>query len=367
MRVAAGNLDIDNLSAAGGLDRLLNTLRSLFPDFSNIELLNDRGQTLAMMGDLNLSLTGAPKSAQVVIDSSTVENKFLFRDDPANQSFLIIMQHGDPDSGRWFSRTRFLRTPVDAILTAAGPEKSTRLSMHEIPKNVDEQSGPNMTDNRPAASPSRSADGTTARWWNPRKVAETQLLMPGWSLILETVPGWKDYCPQALIPGLLLLLIALYYFRQRDSNRRDDFQYSASHLAPSIEPEWEDLSELSSNMRIESTGLRETATNEFPYSPGNPERMGRTRRYSGTIDSTVEQGDPLGELLPEFFFESEQKTAVLPPMASDDPLNAKCLGETSLGQLPETLEVIWSEPRTNKTEIDSNEPEYVTDSKFLSA
>ena len=125
VRVAAGNLDIDNLSAAGGLDRLLNTLRSLFPDFSNIELLNDRGQTLAMMGDLNLSLAGAPKSAQVVIDSSTVENKFLFRDDPANQSFLIIMQHGDPDSGRWFSRTRFLRTPIDTILAAAGPEKST--------------------------------------------------------------------------------------------------------------------------------------------------------------------------------------------------------------------------------------------------
>ena len=120
-------------------------------------------------------------------------------------------------------------------------------------------------------------------------------------------------------------------------------------------------------MRIESNGFSETATNEFPYSPGNPERMGRTRRYSGTIDSTVEQGDPLGELLPEFFFESEQKTAVLPPMASDDPLNAKLPSETSLGQLPETLEVIWSEPRTNKTEIDSNEPEYVTDSKFLGA
>ena len=102
VRVAADNLDIDNLSAAGGLDRLLTSLRSLFPDFSNIELLNGRGQTLAMMGDLNLSLAGTPKSAQVLVNSAPTEAKLLFRDDPANQSFLVIMRHGDPDSGTGF-------------------------------------------------------------------------------------------------------------------------------------------------------------------------------------------------------------------------------------------------------------------------
>lgn len=366
VRVAAGNLDIDNLSAAGGLDRLLNTLRSLFPDFSNIELLNDRGQTLAMMGDLNLSLAGAPKSAQVVIDSSTVENKFLFRDDPANQSFLIIMQHGDSDSGRWFSRTRFSRTPIDTILTAAGSKKSPKLIMRELPKNVEAEIEPNMAESR-SVSAAQSTEGVRTRWWNPRKAAEAQLLMPGWSLVLETVPGWMDYCPQALIPGLLLLLVTLYYFRGRGPNQRDDFQYSASRPSPTIEPEWDDLSEFSSAMRTRSTDLHETVPNEFPYSPGNPETIGDVTGCSRATPGTVEQGDPLGELLPEFFFESERKSAVLPPMASDDASNSKSRSRTMPDQLPETLEVTWSEPRTNKTEIDSNEPEYVADSKFLSA
>ena len=366
VRVAASNLEIDNLSAAGGLDKLLNTLRSLFPDFSNIELLNDRGQTLAMMGDLNLSLAGAPKSAQVVIDSSTVENKFLFRDDPSNQSFVIIMQHGDPDSGRWFSRTRFSRTPIDTILTATGPEKSPKLVMRELPKNVEAEIEPNMTEGR-SVSPARSTDATRTRWWDPRKATEVQLLIPGWSLVLETVPGWMDYCPKALIPGLLLLLVTLYYFRGRDPKQRDDFQYSSSRLAPTIEPEWEDLSEFSSAIRTRSTDLHETAPNEFPYSPGNPETIEGVRGYSRATAGAVEQGDPLGELLPEFFFESEQKTAVLPPMATDDALNSKSRSGTMLDELPETLEVTWSEPRTNETKIDSDEPEYVADSKFLSA
>jgi len=366
VRVAAGNLDIDNLSAAGGLDRLLNSIRSLFPDFSNIELLNDRGQTLAMMGDLNLSLAGAPKSAQVVIDSSTAEDKFLFRDDPANQSFLIIMQHGDPDTGRWFSRTRFSRTPINTLLAAAGPERSSKLIMHELPEKVKAEIEPNMADNR-SVSPDRSIGGATTRWWNPRKATEIQLLIPGWSLVLEKVPGWTDYCRQALIPGLLLLLIALYYFKKRDTKQREDFQYGASRLDPSIEPGWEDLAEFSSDMRTKYTGLRETAINGFPYCPGHPETIGSRPGCSGAKAGMTDQGDPLGELLPEFFFESTQKTGVLPQTAGDDILNPKLPGETSPSQLPETLEVIWSEPGTNKDEIDSNEPEYVTDFKFLSA
>ena len=364
VRVAAGNLDIDNLSAAGGLDRLLNTLRSIFPDFSNIELLNDRGQTLAMMGDLNLSLAGAPKSAQVVIDSSTVQDKFLFRDDPANHGFLIIMQHGDPDSGRWFSRTRFSRALIDAILSAAGPEKSPKLIMSELPKKVDGDVKPNVTDGR-SVSPADSTVGVRTRWWDPRRAAEAQLSIPGCSLVLETVPGWTDYCPLALIPGLLLLLIALYHFRRGNPNERDDFRYSAMRSAPSIEPEWEDLSEFSSALRTRSADLQETAPNEFPYSPGNPETIGDARGYSPATDGAVEQGDPLGELLPEFFFESAQKTAVVHPMAGVD--DSKSRSETMQDQLPETLEVTWSEPRTNKTETDSDEPEYVADSKFLSA
>jgi hypothetical protein len=366
VRVAAGNLDIDNLSAAGGLDRLLNTLRSLFPDFSNIELLNDRGQTLAMLGDLNLSLASGPKSAQVVIDSATVQDKFAFRDDPANKSFLIIMRHGDSDSGRWFSRTRFSRTPIDTILAAAGPERSPKLIARELPKKAPAEVDQNMTDNS-SVSAARSNDGTRTRWWNPRKAVEPQLSIPGLYLVLETVPGWTDYCPLALITGLLLLLVALYYFRRVDPDQHDDFQYSASRPAPSIEPEWEDMSEFSSALRTRSTDLHEIAPDEFPYSPGNPETIGDARGYSDATTGPVEQGDTLGGLLPEFFFESAQKTAVVHPMASGDQLNSKSRSETVLDELPETLEVTWSEPRTKKTNIDSCEPEYVSDSKFLSA
>ena len=362
VRVAADNLDIDNLSAAGGLDRLLTSLRSLFPDFSNIELLNGRGQTLAMMGDLNLSLAGTPKSAQVLVNSAPTEAKLLFRDDPANQSFLVIMRHGDPDSGYWFSRSRFSHSAIDSVLASAGSGRSPVLVTDDTHKNPDQESEFNATNSAPSAA--RSKGDTHTRWWNRGKSSEVQLSVPGWTLRLESVPAWMDYCPHVLVPGLMLLLIALRYIKQQDSAHRKDFQYSASHVVPqSVDPEWDDISEFTHNVRHGSDRSRRTSINEIDYSPGDPQILttGNVANFRN-VDSAVEDDHSLGELLPEFFY--EPNADVVAPYAS--PNNKTPDAQlTPMDPFPETLEVTWTEPRTNETQIDSAEPQYIADSKFL--
>jgi hypothetical protein len=364
LRVAADSLDIDNLSAAGGLDRLLSSLRSLFPDFLNIELLNSRGQTLAMMGDLNLSLAGTPKSAQVLVNSEPTEEKLLFRDDPANQSFLVIMRHGDPDAGYWFSRTRFSRKTIDSILASAGSGRSPVLVAHDIYKNQDQESESNATNSGPSVA--RFKDDTHTRWWNPRKSSEVELSVPGWTLRLESVPAWMDYCPYVLIPGLMLLLIGLFYIKRQDPKQHKGLQYSASHVVPqSVDPEWDNLSEFTYNAKHGSDRSRRNSTNEIDYSPGDPQILtaGNVTNFRND-DSAVEDSHSLGELLPEFFYEPNAE--VVAPY--DSPNNQTSDAQlTPMDPFPETLEVTWSEPRTNKTQPDSGEPQYVADSKVLGA
>jgi hypothetical protein len=364
VRVAADNLDIDNLSAAGGLDRLLSSLRTLFPDLSNIELLNSRGQSLAMMGNLNLFLAGSSKSAQILVNSAAPEAELVFRDDPANQSFLIIMRHGDPDSGYWFSRTRFSRTGVDSILASARSGRSPVLVMHEIPKNPNEESESNATNSGPSAA--RSNERAHTRWWNPGKSTDVQLSVPGWTLHLENIPGWMDYCPHVLIPSLILLLVALCYIRREDSKQPKDFQYSGSNDAPrSVDPEWDDLPEFPYDVRHGSDRSRRSSIDEIAYSPGDPQIITTDSvKNFRDVDGVVEDGHSLGGLLPEFFYEPDADI-----VAPDDRANDNVAGAESppVDQFPETLEVTWFEPRTNESEVDSDEPQYVADSKVLGA
>ena len=231
-------------------------------------------------------------------------------------------------------------------------------------KNPDQESEFNATNSAPSAA--RSKGDTHTRWWNRGKSSEVQLSVPGWTLRLESVPAWMDYCPHVLVPGLMLLLIALRYIKQQDSAHRKDFQYSASHVVPqSVDPEWDDISEFTHNVRHGSDRSRRTSINEIDYSPGDPQILttGNVANFRN-VDSAVEDDHSLGELLPEFFY--EPNADVVAPYAS--PNNKTPDAQlTPMDPFPETLEVTWTEPRTNETQIDSAEPQYIADSKFLGA
>jgi hypothetical protein len=369
--VAAGNLDIDNLSAAGGLDRLLSSLRALFPDFSNIEIINHRGQTIAMMGSLNLALAGTPTTPHVSTKTSlSVSDKLLFRDDPSNESFLIIMRHGDADSGHWFSRTRFRRTPIESVLNSAGASKSARLITHSgaIPDNVETQSDQKPVEDQ-ESSTGQAVDRAHSGWWAQAKAAEINLPTPGWTIILERISRWSDYGVQVLIPGVLLLLLAIFYMRQRDPRRPKGVEQRVSEVAPSTEPEWDKSVGPLSEKQFELEELHGMAVNEVLDSPGLEQGACddcHIRNISSEFDGTTEQGHPLGELLPEFFFQPSagMETADPPPVGNNqETTEAEAEGQTD--PIPDTLEVTWFEPPAEQ--IVSDEQDHVADSKFVGA
>ncbi len=124
IRMAAGSLEIENLTASGGLNRLLSNLKDLFPDFRSFEVFNEQGQPLAMMGELSLAEVGRKSGLWRSTNRQLgLEAEPMFQDAPAEDSFFLTLRHEASETVVWFSRVRFSR---EAITTALKPHRRDR-------------------------------------------------------------------------------------------------------------------------------------------------------------------------------------------------------------------------------------------------
>ncbi len=92
--------------------------------------------------------------------------RVVFLDDPANQGFFIILSHITPDGRQWFSRTRFSRKPIDAVLKSA--DSTLQASLVPIASEI--AAGSSETSAHSVAGQSNvagatSAVRTTKRWY----------------------------------------------------------------------------------------------------------------------------------------------------------------------------------------------------------
>jgi hypothetical protein len=117
---AAGESQLDKVIENQALDGLVKELQELAPDFRSLEVTNDHGEVLAMVGDLVLSQAGSAtvRGANFVpvIPSIPRGSGFLI-DDAANGCFYVVCRHVGADKIQWFSRTKFSRESLDKILS----------------------------------------------------------------------------------------------------------------------------------------------------------------------------------------------------------------------------------------------------------
>ena len=129
VKIAAAGIEIDDLSAAGALDNLLTSFRSAFSDFLSLEVLDEHGEVLAMVGELPLSqarrFSGTKQSA--VTGNAKLGDSGVFLDDPKANCFFITAQHESQDGTQWFSRTRYGRDPIEKILKQEGNQWTAQL------------------------------------------------------------------------------------------------------------------------------------------------------------------------------------------------------------------------------------------------
>lgn len=227
VKMAAGSLEIENLSASGGLDRLLGNLRELFPDFISLEVVNDQGQTVAMMGDVALSVMkekAAPAQWSRGLEDQAAP---VFLDDAARGCLLLMMRHVGPDGGQWYSRTRFSRERLSEVLESLGPSWPAKLvaSSGSRPQGVASVSG------------SSTARATLS--------SEVPLIISGWAVRVEHSAGWLPFHSSAVsVPGVMIVAAVLMYLITVFANRRrrEPEEQRAAEAVPSeplpVGPEW---------------------------------------------------------------------------------------------------------------------------------
>ncbi len=216
IRMAAGSLEIENLTASGGLNRLLSNLKELFPDFRSLEVFNEQGQPLAMMGELSLAEVGRESGLlRSTNHHPSLTTDPMFQDAPANDSFFLTLRHKASEEVVWFSRVRFSREAITAALEAHRGDRSVGLV--SIPPQ-------RAATENPASGPHAFAHGSESRnhrtfnWRARTYQAVAPLATPGWGVTLKrTVPISLSYYLAMAIGGLLVVMCGIVCFRREAS------------------------------------------------------------------------------------------------------------------------------------------------------
>jgi hypothetical protein len=214
---AVYNRQLENVLASSGLENLVNSIRSQFPDFLSLEVLNVNGEVLAMVGELPLSQAYlAPKDAgeNLFRIDPRASNTGVFKDEPGSGCFYLTSRHKDSDGTYWYTRTRFTRRAIEGLLTEFH-DRATLMSIAGGKPDLEQVHG----------YPAR----IYGNWWSGPQSAEVTLETPGWLVkVASAANGSLLRLTSIIFPLVILVLAALaWLFRPRiplqesfDSNAR---------------------------------------------------------------------------------------------------------------------------------------------------
>jgi hypothetical protein len=187
----------------------MSALRQRCADFLSLEVLDEQGQILAMLGDVPLSEAGRRGTLEDVTDlksSGSVLGEW-FSDDPAGACFYVTTKQTTPAGALWFSRARFSRKQLDLTLASAnelGTAHLRRMSTKGSTASADSASA-----NQGSLNPGETS---TAPAGNQSGIVEARLTYPGWAVIVEqsslSVVGWAKWV-MAVGAAVLMAVVAL--------------------------------------------------------------------------------------------------------------------------------------------------------------
>lgn len=192
IRAATADLRVANLSAPGALDGIGQTLRQSFSDFISLEIVNEDGDLLAMVGDITLS-EGARETIPALAggnDNAKQGLHSIFHDDSKGRSFFVEVRHQGTDGIPWFTRARFSRDIIERLLnTSKGPLHATLVTAPVTGSVI--------------TGLDRDSANMSMDWLGNLAWIEAPLSVPGWWLRMESVPR------QSIVSRLSLKTVAL--------------------------------------------------------------------------------------------------------------------------------------------------------------
>ncbi len=194
---AAYNRTLEKLLASSGLEQFSNCIRGQFTDFLSLEVLNDNGELVAMIGDLLLSRADlAPKDSGENVFRNDPKAFFtgVFRDDLANGCFFLTCRHKNGDGTYWYSRTRFTRRVIEGILSEF-QDRATLVSIAGGKHDLEAVYG----------HPTRAY----GNWWSGLKYVEVSLESPGWMVKLAPKESGSLFRRASIIIPAMALVLAV--------------------------------------------------------------------------------------------------------------------------------------------------------------
>jgi hypothetical protein len=323
-------LNTQNLRTDANVERSLTALREFSPDFLSLEVLDDQGEILAMLGDIPLSEAARRGASEEIKDLATAQDSAQewFSDDPEGNSYYITIRHTAQDGRKWFARGRFSRNQLELALGSASRIgiAALRNRAREVPLAVSS------------------------------KTTQASLSYPGWSVMLEERPWsargsrkWEMGAVSLALLATIVLLLVRYRqtatravvpaLREKISLDRSDEPLPLPVEAPplAVLPEsevdiWEGPSHSDEDEPQE--GERSPISDEIASeeTPCPWAEASSTRATIVWANNSLDE-DALGAA-------EDQDVAVACP----DGVTAHDTGPDELDGLPETMEIQWNEP-----------------------
>jgi hypothetical protein len=185
---------------------------------------HDRGEVVAMIGDLPLSQAGIPGQARanrfVRVSSDIKSNEGLFVDDPATGSFSVTCRHLGTEKNQWYSRSRFSRDSIDQLLSSFPNRKASLVQVTGGPKVARSNNDWNVA-------------ATFGGWWQGAGKAEALLASPGWIVRVENTSGGSVLRSlPVLVPSILLCVIAIAFVSRMFSSSSSEAQPQEDTISP---------------------------------------------------------------------------------------------------------------------------------------
>lgn len=328
-------LDTENLRTDANTERSLGALREFCSDFLSLEVLDEQGEILAMLGDIPLSEAGRRGTSEDVkgLEAAPDSPKEWFSDDPENGSYYITTRHTARDGRKWFARGRFSRDGLQQTLASMNRFGTAHLAA--------------TAGVEPSVASSRTS--------------EANLDYPGWSVVFEE-RAWSSRGSRkwemASVSAALLATAILFLIRY------------GRGPAPLAHPGTGEKVSLELADEPASRPLHPQPEAGLSGAEAEP-----TESDAAAAQAGGDEGDPVMkgiayESVPhewlEHFPELEsigfhaQSAAEESPEAAATPMHASVTAEpAALDEFPDTIEVLWLEPtdyaQASAHDTDANE------------
>jgi len=344
IRIAMGEIGHDELSEAGELDTLLSSFRRTFRDFLSLEVLDKRGEVMAMAGELPLSQ--ARRFSRT--DESTKSGKTAlsrseeFQDNPKAKDFIITVKHTAKDGAVWYSRTRFSRDSIERILSSGHGQWQSRLV-----KDSGEEANAGTRGTITARS--------FGDWWGGLDTAEASLQTPGWIVKLDRPSKRVLLSKGPIIFVALFLLVAVLacLYRRHTSDRRAPLPGQVAVTRPEYNSREETVVRASEHRRsfcVKASGWddsretdREDCGDHDVWTPRNvPIGIVESLEPDAQLATPVPTAGECDEEHPESLETAEQSPLEEQKLNEPDPGALSTVSD--VGDFPETIELTWFEP-----------------------